>query len=165
MSTHGPEKYTLITNLEFVSIGGVRTFTNALLLCESPGHFQPEVLDRRIRGFGTDPAWPTFDLMEVKSLEYTLVDARSSAVVIGHDGQMRPLCSGAIMQFADGGPEIRLVTCAREAPLRFDQFETNPEAPDDHVILRVWEVLPRRVAQFWHPNTYMPRLTWGPPRR
>lgn len=151
MSNSTQDKHTLITNLEWVTINGIRTYTHALLLTDGAYAFGPS--DRRryqVRGFGTDSAWPVFDL-DVPSIEYTLADARSGAIMLTDDDPAgRPLISGAIMQIKDG-PRADLVVSDRKAPLQVDQFMCS--------ILQVWDVLPMYVRRFWTaPN--MPTLHW-----
>ncbi len=150
------EKYTLITNLQYVSIGEVRTFCYALLVEENEGLSRGSTMFK-VRGFGTDPAWPVFDIF-LKNSEYRLADACSPHVFIGCDGEMRPMALGYIMQFKDG-PALELVVANPKAHLHEDRFEgPSGESP----ILRVWAVLPPRVRQFMQQGTYMPSLTWGP---
>lgn len=143
-------KHILITNLEYVVVNGVRTFTHALLLTEGKAFFRDGVR-RELRGFGTDPAWPTFDLT-VPSMIYTLMPASNPHVVMITDAapEGRPLLSGAIMQI-EGGPRVDLVVSNPEQPLDIQTF--------DGSILQVWQVLPRLVRKYWTaPN--MPALHW-----
>jgi len=148
------ERHTLITNLNWVSLNGIRTYTHALLLTEGKAMFGDETR-YQLRGFGTDPAWPTFDV-DVPSLDHTLLDARGNAVMITDacpGGE--PLITGSILQFKDG-PRVDCITEARGKPLRFDRFEGS--------ILQVWAILPARVREFWSaPN--MPTLRWVTVRR
>lgn len=152
------ERHVLFTNLDYVTVDSVRTHTNALLLTDGPAMIGP---GRRceLRGFGPDPAWPTFD-RHVSSVEYEMFAADSSrtCVVIGDgDKRPRPLSTGAILRFA-GGPEVRLIANDSDAPIDVVTIEGES---DERPILRVWAVLPAKVRQYWRaPN--MPRLAWGP---
>lgn len=152
------ERYVLLTNIDYVVVGPVRTMTHALLL-EEFHDFLTGGLRRRIRGFGPDPAWPVFD-MESPSIEFTLTDAKGRDIFIGNDGEEKPLISGAILQ-VEGGPRLELWVSDPKWPIRVDEFEGHSE---ERPILRVWVVLPLRVASFWNaPN--MPNLVWGPSPR
>lgn len=145
-----PEKYILITNLNWVTIGPVRTNTHALLL-------EDAVLlgDRqcKVRGFGTDAAWPVFDIF-LKSIEHELVDAQGNVHMLKED-KLVPLITGALLRLKNG-PELQLVTCNRSRPLDIQTFESEG---GDRKILEVWEVLERKVPEYWDaPN--MPLLSW-----
>lgn len=56
------ERYTLITDLSFVSLAGVRTFTHALLVEETRHPFLREQSHTQLRGFGAEASAPTFDV-------------------------------------------------------------------------------------------------------
>ena len=151
-------KYTLITNLEFVVVNGVRTHTHALLVEEGPSMFGGGA-DRRIRGFGMDPAWPVFDIMGLPSIDFELTDASGGPLFISDSNpEGRPLYSGAIMQMAAGGPKIDLIVQDHEQALDIKRFEGRY---GDSIITKVWDHLSATVGRFWRaPN--MPRLAWGP---
>lgn len=143
------EKYTLFTNLDWVTIGPVRTFTHALLLQDAEG--LPRERQCKVRGFGTDSAWPTFDIF-VESLEYELTDAQGNLFKLEDDGSTTAVITGAIMQIKDG-PRLDLVTCDRKRPLDIEVFEGERRVQD------VWAALQRKVPEYWDaPN--MPTLTW-----
>jgi hypothetical protein len=145
-------RFRLITNLDFVICGPVRTFSHALVLQTGPGLFDREKPEYRIRGFTTDASSPTFDI-HVKSIEYTADQAASRDVFIGNDGEPRPLMSGAIFKFADGGPELQLVTSDYKRPLDIMDFEGEPR--------QCWDMLLLKAAEYWTgPN--MPTLRWLP---
>jgi hypothetical protein len=153
------EKYVLITNLQFVSIGIVRTHCNALLLEEWDADMLSNMpnggLRQRIRGFGTEPTWPVFD-MASPTIEYTLEAAASSNIMIAsQDGGLRPLLFGNVMQIKGfNGPRLDLVLSDNSKPLDVETFEGD--------IAKVWDVLPEKVSRYWHAP-YMPRLSWGRP--
>jgi len=145
------EKFILFTNLQSVTVGPVRTFTHALLLQDAEG--LPRERQCKVRGFGTDSAWPTFDIF-VKSIEYELADAQGNLFKLEDDGSTTALVTGAIMQVKDG-PQLQLVTCDRERPLDIEVFEGERRVQD------VWAALQRKVPEYWTaPN--MPTLQWMP---
>jgi hypothetical protein len=152
-----PVKYILFLNLEFVIVNQVRTFTHALLLEEGPSMFSG--IDRRARGFGTDPAWPVFDF-PIPSLDYELTDASGGPILITDSKpEGRPLHAGAIMQFkGTDAPRLDLIVQDQDQPLDIRTFEGKW---GDRVITDVWEKLSSLVGRYWKaPN--MPRLAWGP---
>lgn len=156
MNPDDPVKYVLFLNLEYVIVNGVRTSTQALLLEEGPGML--DKVKRVVRGFGPDPAWPVFDIF-VPSIEYTLVDAQSNAMIFsGATPQGRPMASGAIMKLKDG-PELQLLVNDHKQPLDIKTYEG--KWGDRDVINNVWERLTSLCAKYWNaPN--MPHLAWGP---
>lgn len=144
-------KHILITNLDYVTIGPVRTFTHALLLADT----RDKALGScRARGFSTDPTLPTFDI-EIPSIDHTLELVQSNNLFIRHDGEARPRCSGAILTFADNGPVLQLVTCTQERFLDVYTFEEE----DGYDI--IWRRLREMTRKYWHAP-YMPRVQWGP---
>lgn len=98
-------KYTLLTNLRFITLNGVRTFCHALLITQDDN---PVISfggsNYSIRGFGTEAAWPVFDMALAKEdLPYSLTTAASDNVlVIAHDGSTKLLRTGTIMTFKSG---------------------------------------------------------------
>lgn len=137
-----PEKYTLVTNLSYVSCGPMRAHCSALLLMDSEGLFEGSRL-LKVRGFGARPEMEHFDIF-LDDLSYTLTPWETrNAIVIGDSGEMSPLAAGYIMKFK-GGLELQLSVADQKSQLRLDQFEGT-----DSPVLRVWEVLPLRVQQFW----------------
>lgn len=147
------EKFVLITNLEYVTVNGVRTHTNALLLEEYYFMRSDAKPSCRVRGFGMDPAWPTFD-MAASTIEHTLVPARSSSVMLTDEGE-EPLLVGAILRLGDGG-EIHLVTCDRSRPV---DVQTITGDVEERVVLDVWDTLQQKVVDYWD-KPGMPMLTW-----
>ncbi len=140
-----PERFVLITNLQYVSIGPVRTHCYALLLSEGV-HFFDETKRRcQMRGFLTDPALETFD-MDIPSIEFTSDAAASGHVFVGGDGEVRPLFSGGIFKIAADGPTVSLVKDDDRADFDIQRFE-GPR--DESPILRVWAVLQPKVRQYW----------------
>lgn len=145
-------RYTLITNLDYVVIGGVRTYTHALLVERGDSLFNPDEPQYKLRGFGTDPALPTFDAV-IPTDEFELVAAQSNAIFVGGDGEPRPLFGGAIMRIV-GVPEIQLIAAGgSRQPIDVHHFS------EDTYVDAVWELLSRKVAEHWSaPN--MPLLQW-----
>lgn len=144
-------RYTLITNLDYVVIGGVRTYTHALLVERGDSLFSPDEPQYKLRGFGTDPALPTFDTV-IPTDEFELVAAQSSAVFVGGDGEPRPLFGGAIMRIA-GVLEVQLIAAnGSRQPIDVHRF------PEDAGVDAVWDMLGRKVAEHWHaPNMPLPQ--------
>ena len=144
------ERYTLFTNLNYVTIGPVRTNSYALLLCDGEG--LPGRRQCKVRGFGTDPAWPTFDIF-VDSIEYTMHDAQGNLFKLKDDGSMEATIVGAILTLKDG-PKIEIVSNDRTRSIDIQTFEG-----ESGVILEVWEALKKKVPEYWAaPN--MPTLLW-----
>lgn len=144
-------KNILITNLEWVTIHGIRTFTHALLLCEGVHPLDSSKPRSQLRGFGTDPSWPVFDFT-VPSIEYTLEDIQGGPALQAHpwDGT-RLIYRGAKMQFA-GGPLIELAISNSYHPIQIDQSRED--------IRDVWAVLPVLVRKYWRTDGF-PRILWG----
>jgi len=149
--------YVLITNLSYVTVGSVRTMTHALLLCAEPSPFDRGNLRYQARGFGTEAAWPVFDL-ELPSIEYTLTDPQDFGVFVG-TGTARPLFSCAMLRIKDG-PDILLTIDDYRRPIDIEHFEFDREIDDE--IGDVWRALAAKVADYWHAP-HMPGLVWGPP--
>jgi len=158
------ERYVLFTNLQYVIVNGVQTMTNALVLSENEDLFVKGKKRHLLRGFGTDSAWPTFDIA-VPSFEYDLHPAIGGPIMMS-DKEAEPLFKGAHMVFKleriplESDPVVTLLVQNNKSKIAIDEFSGEPK---DSPITRVFAVLPARVEQFWKaPN--MPRLTWGPPR-
>ena len=133
-------KYVLITNLSYVTVGDVRTDTHALLLEEWSEELKA-LPRRRIRGFGPDAAWPVFDIITVPSVAYALTAAAASS---------------AWLQL-NGGPRLNLYVSDQSKPIDVLAFTPGTD------IEEVWRVLPQKVAAYWWPSyTNMPRLVWVP---
>lgn len=146
------ERYVLFTNLTYVTIGDVRTMSNALLLCEDEKPLAGPKC--RARGFGTEASWAVFD-MTISSIVHELVPARSSAMIFGDAGAM-PFASGAILRLTDG-PEFHLIDSDNKHSIDVSRYEG-----DEHTIMKVWRALEEKVARYWN-RPYMPRLTHMPP--
>lgn len=156
MNPDDPVKYIMVTNLDWVTVNGVRTWTKALILEEGPGMF--DKVRRAIRGLGTDPALPVFDLF-VPSIEYTLVDAQSNSVIMSDaTPEGRPMATGAIMQLKDG-PELQLVVRDYRKPLDIKTFEGT--WGDGTLTDRLWAHMESCIPKYWKAP-YMPTLVWGP---
>jgi hypothetical protein len=154
------ERYTLITNLSFVSLAGMRTFTHALLVEETQHPFLREQSRALLRGFGTEASAPTFDVC-LPSYEHEIgaVHGDGRFVVLTDDG-IRPLMSHAIVRFKNG-PEVLLSVENQAKPLDIQQWAGEA---GERTILRVWEALEQKVRAYWTaPN--MPIQQWTSLRR
>jgi len=154
------DRHVLFTNLQFVRYNDVRFYCAALLLSETKDLFG-RGRRREVRGFGTDPALPVFDL-RVDSIDFTSASAESADQFIGHEGVARPLVTGMILKLHDG-PSLQLLAQETDRPICVDRFE------GDGKICEVWEKLSHRVRQFWHaPNfpvvSFVPFHRLPPPR-
>jgi hypothetical protein len=138
------ERYTLFTNLSFVTVNGVRTFTHALLL-QDTGSFTGEGRDVRLRGFGTDELNPTFNI-GVRAPEYELgeVAGDNRFLMASDDGELKPISSGTALRLGD--LVVGLAVDDQRKPICVDKFEA-PQ--NDSPVLQVWNVLARRVAEHW----------------
>jgi hypothetical protein len=155
MDSNAPVKYILFLNLEYVIINDVRTYTHALLLEEGPHVFGG--VKRQLRGFGLDPSWCIFDI-QVPSIEYTLTDAQSNAVIFSASNpQGRPMASGAIMDLKDG-PSVQLLVNDQKHPLDIKTFEGT--WGDKFTIDEVWAYLTSRAPHYWNAPG-IPTLQWG----
>ena len=146
------ERYVLFTNLHYVTVSGVRTHTCALLLAEDKKPMAGPPC--RARGFGTEAAWPVFD-MAIPSIDHELVSARSPVMIFGDAGAL-PLATGALLHIT-GAPDFHLVASDDDHPIDVTRYEG-----DEHTITKVWPVLEEKVARYW-ARPYMPRLTHLPP--
>lgn len=147
-------RYTLITNLDYVTVNGIRTFTHALLAERTDSIFDHDKPQHKLRGFSTDPSLPTFDTV-IPTDEFDLVPAQSGHLFIGGDGEPRPLLGGAIMKIV-GAPDVQLIAGVNSRePIDVHRF------PEDTHVDMVWEMLSRKVAEHWTaPN--MPLPQWMP---
>ncbi len=144
-----PNRFTLITSIDYVCIGPVRTFTHALLVESTSDGFLREGIRHRLRGFTVHASSPTFDL-ELPTCEFTLTDARSGNLFIGGDDQLRPLFSGSIMRFPGLAHDIELIA----------KYRSNIDVlrlPDGTEYDALWLELERRVAHHW-TAPFMPRI-------
>lgn len=151
-TTTGGETYVLITNVRSVTLRGVRCYASAIVLQRA------ELLPRdglrcRVRGFGTDPSLPHFDI-DVPSIEYEICGAASAAVMVGVDGQPRPLSSGAILRLQHG-PELQIVAEDDALPIEVERFAD---------VSAAWARLLDRAAYYW-VGTNMPTAAWVPAPR
>jgi hypothetical protein len=149
-------KYTLLTNLQFVTLNGVRTFCRALLITQDDNPVLAFAgADYTIRGFGTEAAWPVFDVrFRKEDLPYTLAAGMSDNLLfMTQDGAVKPLITGAVMEFKSG---LVLVLEADDADRPID---VTYEAED---IGKVWRTMWEKTAAYWKAPR-MPRLTYGPP--
>ncbi len=146
------DKFTLFTNLQYVSVdvGGsqlVRTNCAALLLEDTHDSLfnRDDSTKRRysVRGFGPSASWPVFDLL-LSGIEIESCDPAQSASGTLKGEVFRPLSSGSILKLKNG-PSFQLHTSDQSSEVRRDDICGEP---DEHPILRVWEILEMRAAQY-----------------
>ena len=132
-------RYVLFVNLSYVTIGDVRTNSHALLLQQGEDPTKPRGTAARsmLRGFMTDPALPTFDLV-VPSFEHELVRIPPPWWIPRAD-------DGEILLRGPGWREDIVLSAqvVSDLGIRMVAF------PDDTPIDRVWETLVREVAASW----------------
>lgn len=154
------EKHTLITNVSFAQFVQEQPVSKlwcyAVLLTEN-GHGFFEKPTQTIRGFGSDAAYPIFSTwLGDNAFPYTVNQAESADMFIGHDNKMRPMSSGAVFHFGDG-TRLYLNVEDNACPLDIVSFQEGTE------IDVVWNTLQKKVAQYWQaPN--MPVLSYSPAR-
>lgn len=147
-------KSVLFTNLDYVILNEVRTYCHGLVLQSDRSLFNHNKLEHKVRGFGTEAAWPVFD-MKVESVEYQISRAAGADVFFAGDSAPRPLFSGAILELKDG-PKITLLDCDHRRPIDVHEFPEGTDYED------VWVMLQRKADDYWTaPN--MPRLSWAAP--
>lgn len=147
-------KMVLFTNLNYVILNDVRAYCHGLLLQSDQSVFNHRKLEHRVRGFGTEAAWPVFDT-KVDSIEYQIVAAAGADVFVPGDNAPRPLFSGAILELR-GGLKITLLDCDHRRPIDVHEFPEGTEYED------VWVMLQRKADDYWTaPN--MPKLMWAAP--
>jgi hypothetical protein len=149
------ERYVLFTNLMYVTVGDVRTYACALLLEEEVRGGSGRGSRCRARGFGTEAAWPVFNL-SIRSIAYELLPAQSPHWIFG-DAAPTPLATGTVLRVEDG-PDFQLVAHDDNRPVDVSCYEG-----DEHAILKVWPALEEKVARYW-TRPAMPRLTFLPPQ-
>lgn len=147
------KKYVLITNLDSVNIGAVRTFTNALLLVDDgENHLGPRY---RARGFHNEAGNPTFDVA-LPSIDYTVTQDPIPAAFAGMKVNS-PESRGGHFTFkatkgaAHSPAAVTLDLCAdigNELGLDVQRFE----GPDDkgNLISSIWDVMVRKVVRYYH---------------
>lgn len=146
-------EYTLITNLDWVIIGGTRVYTHALVIAKSAHGFEDK-LETHLRGFGVDPSNPTFDY-RLPAHEWKLVDGRGNAFVLRDNGEMESMINGAILECPGLAEKVQLI-CSQYSP----KLDIKHYPPGSEITV-VWEDLPRKVAEHWGaPN--MPVMKWMP---
>ncbi len=135
-------RYVLFVNLDYVTVGDVRTYSHALLLQqnEDPTKARGTATRCHLRGFITDPALPTFDLI-VPGFEHELLRMPRPSQIPGKDDDQ-------IRHATLGGPgwrgDIALSSSVNSSlGIRTISF------PDDAPIEQVWDTLVREVAAYW----------------
>ena len=135
-------RYVLFVNLSYVTIGDVRTFSHALLLQqeEDPTKARGTAARCQLRGFMTDPALPTFDLI-VPGFKHELSRIPApSWIPMLDDGEIRE----AVLR----GPEWRhdiVLSAQVNSDLGIQTILFPAGVPID----QVWRTLVREVAASW----------------
>lgn len=147
------QKVVLFTNLQYVSVGKVRTHCQAMIVEQTETILNPNEVRYRVRGFGPDPAWPVFDL-DVDSFAFKLDGAASDKyfMMVNDEGPPKPLFSGHIMTFPDG-TKIEMVLADNSQKIRIDVFEGADCYQD------VWRLLYAAPAKYARAP-YIPVLQW-----
>lgn len=159
----GP-RFVLITNLETVTIGAVRTWSHALLLQDDGADERHRLGGPRFRarGFSYDAATPTFD-MALESIDYTIEPASSPHWFIGDSGEAKPLSRGGIMRIQapvlDREVEMQLVAeIGNEEPLDIEVFERPAGDKSGRFYSEtLWPTLERKIVQYWHAPFFLAR--------
>jgi hypothetical protein len=141
-------RYVLFVNLSYVTVGDVRTYANALLLQQEDDPTKARGTAPRcmLRGFLTDPALPTFDLI-VPSFEHELSRIPPPSWIPMPD-------NGEIREAFLRGPRWR-DDIVLSAQVVSDLGIQTISFPDDAPIDLVWRALVRGVAASW-AAPYMP---------
>lgn len=173
-------KYTLLTNLDFVQTGDLRLQCNALLIEEGCEDLPGMSVNNRLRGFGSDPAWPVFTqwfkpitvsrngaaVPDDDTPFYTFEHGIKSdgAQFLSHDGTMRPLFQGTNLIMTGAMPDSSLQRYGYFLQLSKDEHPLDVHFHPNSNIREIWEVLNRKTAEYWH-MPYMPMLNYGPPEQ
>jgi len=148
-------KYTLLTNIQFIQRVGddMRLNCHAVLITE--GGFGMFGKSYSLRGFGTEAAWDNFQMWldKDKHFPFAFRQHEDHSSVMLTDGDPKPLFSGNILTFKNG---MAFFLQADTSSKPIDVYEQTGD------ICKVWEVLYRKTAEYWHAP-YMPRLSYGPP--
>lgn len=150
------DRFTLLTNIKWITIDGIRTYSHALLLSDDFTLGQRRL---EVRGFGTEPAWPTFDF-HAESLEYELVDTTPKNFIEdeGFHRNGHRIYTSCELCLKDGRT-LKIAIENSEFPIDIQTFE----APiHSSLITEVWPVLWEKVERYWDAPG-MPHLKWGPP--
>lgn len=141
---------TLITNLSYVSINGVRTHTNALVIDTQQPIFGNDKPCVKVRGFASSASDETFDLsLATGNPSYELIPAQGGPLFIGEneDGsskEPKPLFQGGVLRLA-GGTELSLMKATfDQRPI--DVIDNVPGAEDGYETL--WPLLAVKVAEY-----------------
>lgn len=131
---------TVISNLEYVAISGVRTHSHAIVLLDMA--YPPAVGRYRMLGFGTSTVAQTFDV-DLPSGEFQLADAVDPSIVVSsEDGGVRPLFRGAILRISGWDPEVHLIADVNStAPIDVSRVELEA--------LHLWRFVDRKIAEHW----------------
>lgn len=150
-------KRTLITNINFLQEKSLRLDCKAILIeANAPSAFGESEVTHKIRGFGTSADADVFtQWLQYGSFIIESVNNLVNAIVIGHEGDAKPLFQGSHLRI--DGHEYFLQIEDRDFPI--DETDvTETDYPE------IWEMLARKVEQYWTaPN--MPHNSWHRPRK
>lgn len=95
-----PCKTVVVTNLQYVTVRGVRMHCNAITIVDNPSITDDgKSRDYRLHGFGTTTLWPVFDLwLASAEHDWDPGDSRHTANVLSQDGSLRPLSTGGFVR-------------------------------------------------------------------
>lgn len=143
----------LFTNLEYVTVGPVRTMCYALLL-EKSVIFE-ENYKWVVRGFGTEAAWPVFDMSFSDEIDFT-TEPQQVSHPSGQKFQPSGRMTLKITDKREGkSEELALLAHNLKKPISVEFFR-------DVEVPWLWRHLASRVRDCWQPP-HMPSLRWGPP--
>ncbi len=148
-------KRTLLTNINFIQIDGLRLECHALLIESGEKALFGDGVTHKLRGFGTSGCAPIFTQW-LSEDSFTLKSAESQgSVMLANNGTAKPIFSGGLL--AIDGRQYFLQIEDRDFP--FDEEDLT--GADYDVI---WKTLEDKVEQYWNAP-HMPRNSWGPPRK
>ncbi len=147
-------KRTLLTNINFIQIEGLRLECHALLIESGEKGVFGEGITHKLRGFGTSGDAPIFTQWLTDGA-FTLTVAESQTAMMFSGDKVLPLFSGG--ELAIDGRKYFIQIEDRNCP-----FDESDMTDADYDV--IWETLSRKVEQYWDAP-HMPRNSWGPPRK
>lgn len=141
--------YTLITNIDFVTLVGKQLRMNCHALLISEKDKSPNAISfgnsNTLRGFGLDPGWDVFQYwLSDDALPWELKSAQDNSKVFmsgkGKTQKITPLFSGQILKFKTGEEFFIQV---HNSKFQIDVLET------DAFISDVWKELIIRTDKYW----------------
>jgi hypothetical protein len=118
-------KTTLFTNLDSVTIRGVRTWCRALMLSDDPEFDDHTTRRYRLAGFGSTCLWFVFDMtLASGDYEFAVADSRHHAVMMDDEGVARPIATGGLLTVhASGTTPEQLTLIAFNIGIGIDTIE------------------------------------------